>query len=213
MAERGASERTGVVPAGADVQRERILRAAALALAEHGFDAARLRDVANSAQVSIGSIQHHFETRDALFRHAFEWSIGELIGRWRCTAVGEPDPWRRFELLVRELTGDPDLIRRCTTWTEFCASAARHEELRDGIRRVHDEWRALVSGILAEGVATGEFAPVMSQEAAVGAVMAVVDGCDMTIAAAGGMTPERYAEVLLGTGRAVFGVRNVRSGA
>ncbi|MEU6116616.1 TetR/AcrR family transcriptional regulator [Streptomyces sp. NPDC047117] len=208
MAERGVPERTGTVPAGPDVQRERILRAAALALAEHGFDAARLRDVANSAGVSIGSIQHHFETRDLLFRHAFEWSISELTGRWRCAALGELGPWRRFELLVQELTGDPDLARRCTTWTEFCASAARHEELRDGIRRVHDEWRALVSGILAAGVETGEFAPVVPQETAVGAVMAVVDGCDMAIAADGGMTPERYAEVLLATGRAVFGVRD-----
>lgn len=204
---------SGAVPAGRgraagpDEQRERILRAAALALAEHGFDAARLRDVADAAGVSIGALQHHFDTRDLLFRHAFEWSINELIARWRYAAAGEHGPWRRFELLVRELATDPDLTRRCATWTEFCASAARREELREGIRRAHGAWRALVTDIVASGVTSGEFAPALPPNAAVGAVMAVVDGCDMTVAAGGGMSPERYAELVLGTARAVLGVR------
>ncbi|MGA5699181.1 TetR/AcrR family transcriptional regulator [Peterkaempfera bronchialis] len=207
MVDRAADVRVGVTPAGTDAQRERILRAAARALAERGFDAARLRDVANSAQVSIGLLQHYFETRDLLFRHAFEWSIADLIDRWRSASVEEPEPWRRFQLLVDELTRDPDLSRRCATWTEFCASAYRHEELRDGVRRVHEEWRALVSEIVGEGVRSGRFAPVMPVETAVRVITVLVDGCDMAVAAGGGMEPPRYAELLLGTARAVLGVR------
>ncbi|MFJ8950158.1 TetR/AcrR family transcriptional regulator [Streptomyces sp. NPDC102381] len=189
------------------VDREDVLRAAARVLAERGLDAARLRDVARAAGVSIGALQHHFETRDELFREAFEWSIEQLIARWRASAADEPDPWHRFELLVQALTGDPELERRCATWTEFCASAARHPGLRDGVRSVHEEWLTLLTGIVEDGVIQGGFVPVLPVDTAIASVAALVDGCDMAVAAGGGMTPERYADLLLGTARAMFGVR------
>ncbi|MEK0099183.1 TetR/AcrR family transcriptional regulator [Streptomyces sp. NPDC056002] len=190
-----------------EAQRERILRAAALVMAERGFDAARMRDVARGAGVSIGLLQHYFDTRDLLFREAFEWSIGELIARWRKGASAEPDPWRRFELLVRELADDPDLQRRCATWTEFCASAARRPELRDGVRRAHQDWRELVLGIAESGVAAGKFVPVVPTDVAVRSVLAAVDGCDMAVASGSGMGAEGYAAVILATARSVLGVR------
>ncbi|WP_327668169.1 MULTISPECIES: TetR/AcrR family transcriptional regulator [unclassified Streptomyces] len=189
------------------VDREDVLRAAARVLAERGLDAARLRDVARAAGVSIGALQHHFETRDELFREAFEWSIEQLIARWRASAADEPDPWHRFELLVQALTGDPELERRCATWTEFCASAARHPGLRDGVRSVHEEWLTLLTGIVEDGVIQGDFVPVLPVDTAIASIAALVDGCDMAVAAGGGMTPERYADLLLGTARAMFGVR------
>ncbi|MEU6663853.1 TetR family transcriptional regulator C-terminal domain-containing protein [Streptomyces sp. NPDC046821] len=188
--------------------RERILRSAALAMAERGFDAARMRDVARGAGVSIGLLQHYFDTRDLLFREAFDWSIGDLIARWRKGSSAEPDPWRRFELLARELADDPDLQRRCATWTEFCASAARRPELRDGVRRAHEEWRELVLGIVESGVAEGKFTPAVPVDVAVRTVLAAVDGCDMAVASGSGMGPEDYAAVILATARSVLGVRD-----
>jgi AcrR family transcriptional regulator len=201
------SEQAEHVPAGADVQRERILRAAARALAEFGFDRARLRDVSKAAGVSIGLIQHYFETRDGLFRDAFAWSVDELIGRWECVAVGEPEPWRRIELLVQELTTDPDLTRRCGTWLEFCASASRHLELRGGVQRVYDVWRRLMAGIISAGVEQGVFAPRLPASTVVDLISTLVDGCDMAIAAGiGEMTPDRYRGLLLDTASMALGV-------
>ncbi|MGW0994867.1 TetR/AcrR family transcriptional regulator [Streptomyces sp. NPDC002520] len=190
-----------------DEQRERILRAAAEVLAERGFDAGRLRDVATASGLSIGSLQHYFETRDALFREAFAWSIDELIERWRAAAVDAPGAWRRFELLVGALTSDPGLVRRCATWTEFCASASRREELGEGVRRVHAAWRALVTEIVRQGLRSKEFDPPLAADLAVGSLVALVDGCEMAVASGSGLTAERYAEVMLGTARVVLGVR------
>ncbi|WP_445526092.1 TetR/AcrR family transcriptional regulator [Streptomyces cyslabdanicus] len=191
-----------------DEQRERILRAAAEVLAERGFDAGRLRDVATTAGLSIGSLQHYFETRDALFREAFAWSIDDLIRRWRTAAVEETGAWRRFELLVQALTSDPHLARRCATWIEFCASASRREELRDGVRRVHAEWRTMLSEIVHEGLRSKEFTPVLPVDLAIGSLIVLVDGCEMAVAAGSGVTAESYAELMLGTARAVLGVRD-----
>ncbi|WP_406072031.1 TetR/AcrR family transcriptional regulator [Streptomyces sp. NBC_01020] len=190
-----------------DAQRERILQAAAEVLAERGFEAGRLRDVATTAGLSIGSLQHYFETRDALFLEAFAWSIDDLIERWRRVAVEAGSAWRRFELLIQALTSDPDLTRRCATWTEFCASASRREELRDGVRRVHAEWQTLMSEIVHTGLRSEEFTPVLPVDLAIGSLVVMVDGCELAVASGGGLTAERYAELLLGTARAVLGVR------
>ncbi|MER5438218.1 TetR/AcrR family transcriptional regulator [Streptomyces sp. NPDC002790] len=84
--------------------------------------------VARAAGVSIGALQHHFDTRDDLFRAAFEWSIEKLIARWRASAADEPDPWHRFELLVQALTQDPELERRCAT--RGCAARHRTRDVR-----------------------------------------------------------------------------------
>jgi hypothetical protein len=71
---------------------------------------------------------------------------------------------------------------------------------------VHQEWQTLVSGIVQEGVASGEFAPPIPVGQAVGALAVLVDGCEMGVAAGSGMTAERYADLLLDTARAVLGV-------
>ncbi|MGW5169880.1 TetR/AcrR family transcriptional regulator [Streptomyces nodosus] len=190
-----------------DEQRERILRAAAEVLAERGFDAGRLRDVATTSGVSIGALQHYFETRDTLFREAFAWSIDDLIQRWRAAAADASSAWRRLELLVTALTTDPTLTRRCATWTEFCASASRREELRGGVHRVHTEWQALVREIVHQGMQNEEFHPAVPAGLAIGSLVALVDGCDMAVASGSGLTAERYAELILGTARVLLGVR------
>lgn len=196
-----------------DEQRERILRAAADVLAERGFDAGRLRDVATASGVSIGALQHHFETRDALFREAFAWSADDLVARWRTAAAEANSAWRRFELLVTALTTDPTLGRRCATWTEFCAIASRREELREGVRRVQAEWRALIDDIVRQGLRSEEFQPAVPPDLATGSLLALVDGCEMAVASGSGLTAERYAELVLGTARVLLGVRTTASRA
>lgn len=195
------------VPPGPEVQRERILRSAAKALADSGFEGARLRDVAADVGVSIGLLQHYFETRDLLFHAAFAWSIDELISRWECAAVGESDPWRRMELLVTQLTTDEDLLRRCTTWIEFCASASRHEELQDGVARVYESWRLLVQDVVARGVQDGTFRPALDQATAVDLICTLVDGCDLAVASRSQrLTPGRYRDLVLDTAALALGV-------
>ena len=49
-----------------DPRKVRLMELTEELLARHGFDGLRLRDVSNRAGVSVGSIQHWFETRDAL---------------------------------------------------------------------------------------------------------------------------------------------------
>ena len=65
----------------AEEQRERILRAASRVLAEHGFDGVRLRGIAKAAGVSIGMLQHYFETREHLLKQAAVWGSDDILRR------------------------------------------------------------------------------------------------------------------------------------
>ncbi len=58
--------------------RERILVAALQVFAEHGFDGARTRDIADRAGANLGLIQYYFESKEQLWRAAVERAFGEL---------------------------------------------------------------------------------------------------------------------------------------
>jgi AcrR family transcriptional regulator len=91
--------------------RVQLLGAAAACLSERGFELTRLRDVAKRAGVSIGLLQHYFETRDGLLREAFSWSCAELIERSRDRARSSSAPWERIVSLLDALLTDPGLKR------------------------------------------------------------------------------------------------------
>ena len=57
--------------AGKTDRRDDLLTAAATVMGRMGFERMRLRDVASEAGVSIGLLQHYFETREQLGREAF----------------------------------------------------------------------------------------------------------------------------------------------
>lgn len=176
-----------------------LLAAAAQCIAERGFDGTRLRDVAQKAGVSIGSVQYHFATRDELLTAAFRWSCDELVERWRSRADSTTStPWEKLEALIDEQTSDPSLIRHCTTWTEFCASATRHGELREIVADVYAAWRAFLANIIDEGIAAGQFWPELGTADLVDLFNATIDGFEMaTAVGAGLLAPERFRALTL----------------
>jgi AcrR family transcriptional regulator len=188
-------------------QRERILRAASHVLAEHGYDGVRLRDIARAAGVSIGLLQHYFESRDALLKQAAVWGSDELLRRWGALAGGEGDAWKRFTGLIEERTGGPELRRECVTWTEFCASASRHPDLRPAVRSVYEGWRQLVTAVVEDGTHSGLFHPVLPPADVVDLLLITLDGCEMAIAAhVGVLDPERFAHLMISLARLTLGL-------
>ena len=59
-----------------DEKQESILRAAIHAFVEHGFERAKIGDIAKEAGVATGSIYQYFEDKRELFIYCAEWSIG-----------------------------------------------------------------------------------------------------------------------------------------
>ena len=79
-------------------RRQAVLDAAAHYFCAHGYDAASMRDIANAAGLLVGSIYHHFSSKEDLFINVFEeglrrTSVGVL------EAIKTPrEPWAQLEM-------------------------------------------------------------------------------------------------------------------
>jgi AcrR family transcriptional regulator len=97
-------------PLRADARRnrERVIKAARAAFAEHGSDA-QMDDVARRAKVGVGTVYRHFPTKEALFVALLEDTFARLAERSRA-ALDTDDPWDAFVAIMwdagESLAGD-----------------------------------------------------------------------------------------------------------
>jgi AcrR family transcriptional regulator len=93
---------------GADETKERILDAAELLFADHGFAATSLRGITSEAEVNLASVHYHFGSKEELIRAVFQRRL-EPLNRERLelldqveAAGGAPLP---IEPVVRAFVG------------------------------------------------------------------------------------------------------------
>lgn len=192
-------------PGGDGRSPDALLAAAARCISRHGFERTRLRDVAREAGVSIGLLQHYFETRDALLIAAFQWSCEEFSGRWGLDQQSAAPPAERIRRLIGDLAAHPTLTQRAATWTEFCACAARYPQLRAAVAEVYAVWRTFLIKAVTQGTEQGDFAPTMPAADVADLLNALVDGAEMAIAVdADLMTGARFQALALSAAQSVL---------
>jgi AcrR family transcriptional regulator len=77
-----------------EATQRKILESAQRVLREKGFKSATLRAIAQGAEVSIGALQHHFESRDVL--------MARLVGEAMAPLSDDGDVWPDRTLALRE---------------------------------------------------------------------------------------------------------------
>lgn len=174
--------------------RDRILTAAEGLLAQRGFDSLRLRDIAKAADVSIGSIQHHFETRDEVLFETLRAAGRRRAEQWASLAEGGTTPSVKVHALIRGAIGER---HRCIVWLETCAAATRHAALVPDVERTQEAWRVSFRAAVEEGVRTGAFAPTLSVPEVVDVLVGLVDGLMLAVAVESDETTHRYRVDLL----------------
>ncbi len=138
------------------------LAEAALALfVEKGFAATRLDDVARRAGVSKGTLYLYFDSKEALFRAVIEHSVLPLFDEVEARlAAQRHDPARLLrELLVNwwRQVGATPLAGTCKL---MLAEARNFPEVAAYFNEaVIGRWSAVLSGVIAEGIAQGVFRP------------------------------------------------------
>jgi len=187
-------------------QRERILSAAEQLLVVHGVERTRLRDVGEAAGVSIGTVQHYFDTRDRLVRELFDWSSDRRLAGWLSAAESaRGSAWERLTALLEYSLAEP-IQRRSRVWIEFCAMA-RIEQLREKLGIFYEAWRQPFREAIEQGVADGEFRPTRPIADLVDTLVVLVDGAEVAISlGAPGTSPERLRHLLIESARAALHV-------
>jgi len=63
------------------IRRQEIVDAVFRIIATDGLERASLREVADEAQLAVGSVRHYFASSDELLTHAFAVVVDRIVGR------------------------------------------------------------------------------------------------------------------------------------
>jgi len=166
----------------AEDRRTQILRAALNCIAATGHESVRLRDVAREAEVSIGALQHHFDTRDELIARTFQQASEDLLDTWAEQADVDLAPWERIVAFVDDLMNRESLRQRCVIWIEFAHACARHDETRAAFTAVYRRRSKIVADAVRDGTRAGDFHPTLPTPMLVELILEQLDGGILGIA-------------------------------
>jgi len=176
-------------------RKEQILAATRKVVAERGFKAMRVSDVAKLSGTSTGTIHYYFETKRDLMHAAFEWNYMQSEERRAAPLAGITDPPARLGALMRSYLPQGEvLLESWNLWISLWIEAIHDPDLQELNERVYGEWRRSMAVIIREGQATGDFIDGDSVTLANG-LISMVDGLAIQVVTGSrSMTVERMSE-------------------
>jgi AcrR family transcriptional regulator len=162
------------------VERERrsqLTSAAARVIARKGYVAATLRDVADEAGTSTGTLNYYYQGKDDLFAETLRVASERFQAELAAAVAGATSPRDKLVAMARAATpATPEGRESHAIWIDFWAQAARDESLRELNERIYDRWRRDIVAIVREGQVAGAFAPAADPHAFARGYAAVIDG-------------------------------------
>jgi AcrR family transcriptional regulator len=129
--------------------RQRLFEAAVALIAEQGFSATTVDDIALRAKVAKGTVYYNFKSKTDLFEELLRYGVGLLTDEFRAAVAGLP-PRDAVAALVR---AELDYIRRYRAFAQLLLSE---------MWRTNREWqqtlillREQAIGVIAETVQAG----------------------------------------------------------
>src|SRR6266571_9150306 len=157
-------------------RRTQILKAARTCIVELGYERVTMRDVAETAGVSTGTIVHYFSDKDTMLEAALLDKVQDTGIAFRAALTGAQSAWERLERLVAASLPESEEVRdEWRLWLTFWGEVTRNERLRAVSERQHRRWTRFLARIIAEGSASGEFAQVDPEMTAT-QLAALIDG-------------------------------------
>lgn len=158
------------------VRRAQILRAARACIVKLGYERATVRDVAEEAKVSTGTIVHYFGDKDTMLEAALLDKVQDTGIAFRAALTGAQSAWERLERLVNASLPETAEVRdEWRLWLTFWGEVTRNERLRAVSEKQHQRWTRFLARIIAAGSSSGEFAPVDPALTAI-QMAALIDG-------------------------------------
>lgn len=146
-------------------------------IAERGFAATRIADVADRAGTSAPNVLYWFGSRDEL--------LGEAL------TFAEEDFYEELEQRLEELDGAPARLAALieasvggedwVLWIELWTRALRDAGLAESRQLLDDRWRSQIAAIVADGQAAGDFGGGDPERVAL-ELAALIDGLAVQVA-------------------------------
>lgn len=160
--------------------RKLLVRAAYAAIAERGFTAVTLQEVASRAGVSKGLPLYYFPSKEALFAAVMERTAAAILRRLAQALAAVEGPRARLESYLDALTLNAaehrDFYR---VYVDFLSQGVRNPDLHQSTRHFILGCQVLEQEIVTQGIATGVFRQGLDPAEAAANLRALIDGISL----------------------------------
>ncbi len=159
-----------------DQRREELIKATYYEVAEKGYSAVTLQDIAKRAGVSKGSTLYYFATKEDLFLGALEWMVEQVHIRHSEAIAKVEDPVEKVKALIGDIFANAQESRQFfLAYTDFVSIGTRNNRFHDLNAKFYDGCCSHNREVIEAGVKAGVFQIRHVEEASV-MMRALVDG-------------------------------------
>jgi AcrR family transcriptional regulator len=178
--------------------RETILEAASKLVAERGYHAVRVADIAAAAGTSTGTVHYHFADKEDVLTEALTYYVKRAFDRQsRELREIEDARERLLHLFEMQLPVDGPVREEWSAWLQYWAEALVRPELRPMHEDMYARWRDTIVRIVRRGQRQGAFRDV-DPEAVARHLTALTDGAAIqALLGAGAIDVERMRQMLV----------------
>lgn len=165
------------MPRPASTSRDDLTDALIRVVVERGLDAVSIRAVARQADVSIGTVQYHFATKDDLLLAAYRRAIDQVTARARGIAERTSRPGEYIRALLHELLPlDARREAELRVAVAFTARSVHSPRLTELYTHGYDALVHAVTEALQRSVERGEAVPDVDPQRDGRQAVALADG-------------------------------------
>ncbi len=145
-------------------------------IAERGFHAVRVFDIAAACETSTAAVHYHFPGRAELLEAAVRWCMDQDTTRRTARLEEADDAAQELRQLIELQTPRTEQQRRqWLVWLDLWAEAARSTAVGGLHADYYRQWRTTVADVIRRGVEQGVFRDVDPETAAL-RLTALIDG-------------------------------------
>jgi AcrR family transcriptional regulator len=159
------------------IRRPQLLAAAAEVIAERGFAATRIADVAERAGTSPPGVLYWFDSRDQLLAEALSFAEQAFHDELAAKLDGLDDPRAQLATLIECSIGGDDWV----LWIELWTRALRDPQMNESRQVLDDGWRAQIASVIAAGQGAGHFCGPEPERVAL-ELASLIDGLAVQVA-------------------------------
>lgn len=157
-------------------QREKVAEAAWRVIRKMGLDQASVRNIAEEAGLSVGSMRHYFSTQSELLSYAMKKVTKRVEERIACIAFSG-DLLKDIPLLIDEIIPtDEEKRNEMEVWFAFVVKSMSDPNLAGHRCEVDDALRQVFIKIMNELTAIGMALPDLDIELEIERFYALIDG-------------------------------------
>lgn len=183
----------GDVPVGEERDRQpddgrplQIIRASVRLIAERGYHAVRVADIAAACGISSATIHYHFPGRDDLLEAALRYCLDRALERRSAGMEAAGDARDQLlHMLDRQVPDDDELRYEWAVWLDLWPEAARSPSVAALHADFYRDWRKVVADVITAGVEQCVFRKVDADALSV-RLTALIDGLALQVLATSG---------------------------